>query len=114
MDCIEPFAAAAAKSLQSWTAAFQAPPSMGFSRQEYGVYPNKYNHPKGPNPHLLVRRPRQSYSSGLDWSTSGHWLELTPGGGNFWHLLPMKRQFAWTAPSRKPYHIGPWYFCNGL
>ena len=35
-------AAAAAKSLQScptlsdpWTAAYQAPPSMGFSRQEY-------------------------------------------------------------------------------
>ena len=48
-------AAAAAKSLQScptlatpWTAAYQAPPSMGFSRQKYwsGV-PLHWDDPKG-------------------------------------------------------------------
>ena len=41
-SCILLFAAAAAKEIQCvqlfvtpWTAAYQAPPSMGFSRQEY-------------------------------------------------------------------------------
>ena len=37
-----------------WTAAYQAPPSMGFSRQEYGILSRLPPKPRNSLPHLVI------------------------------------------------------------
>ena len=72
-------AAAAAKLLSRvqlcvtpWTAAYQAPPSRGFSRQEY------WSRVPSPSPPVRLRAP-QSLAGGLSRSFESY--SLTRGGG---------------------------------
>ena len=44
-----------------WTAAYQAPPSMGFSRQEYWSGVPLPSPDASPNPELLIDEPISSF-----------------------------------------------------